>query len=643
MKALLPDGTELQLDDGATGADAAAAIGAGLARAALAVKVDGALRDLSAPLHDGARLEIVTPSSDEALELLRHDTAHVLAAAVIDLYPGVKISIGPPIENGFYYDFEFPDGTVVSDADFERIEQKMREHVKADERFVREDVSVGEALERFVRENQPYKVELIEDLVKNADAGDPVETVSLYTNGPFTDLCRGPHGPGTKRIKAFKLQSVAGAYWRGDASRTMLTRIYGTAFFSKDDLAAHLERLEEAKKRDHRRLGRELKLFQFSAVSPGSAFWLPRGTSLWNSLVAFTREMNEPRGYQEVKTPLIFDSELWRTSGHWDKYRENMFVTHAEDRDLAVKPMNCPGHAHLFRSQRHSYRELPVRYSEPGLLHRNEPSGTLHGLMRVRHFAQDDAHIFCTEEQVHGEVVACLDLIFDTLGRFGFEIDVELSTRPERRIGTDEMWDRAEGKLRAALEQQGLRYRVNEGDGAFYGPKIDFHVTDSIGRSWQLGTVQLDYSFPERFELTYVGADDREHRPVMIHRAAMGSYERFIGMLIEHWAGEFPVWLAPVQAIVLPIADRHADYARDVVAQLRAARVRVELDDRTESVGRKIRDAELQKIPYMLVIGDREREAGEVALRRHREGDEGSLPVAEFVARVVSETEQRSA
>ena len=639
MKALLPDGTELQLDDGATGADAAAAIGAGLARAALAVKVDGALCDLSAPLHDGARLEIVTPSSDEALELLRHDAAHVLAAAVIDLYPGVKISIGPPIENGFYYDFEFPDGVAISDADFDRIEQKMREHVKADERFVREDVSVGEALERFVREDQPYKVELIEDLVHR----EGVETVSLYTNGPFTDLCRGPHGPGTKRIKAFKLQSVAGAYWRGDANRTMLTRIYGTAFFSRDDLAAHLERLEEAKKRDHRRLGRELRLFQFSTVSPGSAFWLPRGTSLWNSLLAFTREMNEPRGYQEVKTPLIFDSELWRTSGHWDKYRENMFVTHAEDRDLAVKPMNCPGHAHLFRSQRHSYRELPVRYSEPGLQHRNEPSGTLHGLMRVRHFAQDDAHIFCTEEQVHDEVVGCLDLIFETLGRFGFEIDVELSTRPERRIGTDEMWDRAEGKLRAALEQQGLKYRVNEGDGAFYGPKIDFHVTDSIGRSWQLGTVQLDYSFPERFELSYVGADDREHRPVMIHRAAMGSYERFIGMLIEHWAGEFPVWLAPVQAIVLPIADRHADYAREVVTKLRAARVRVELDDRTESVGRKIRDAELQKIPYMLVIGDREQDAGEVALRRHREGDEGSLPVSEFVARVVRETEQRSA
>jgi threonyl-tRNA synthetase len=640
MKALLPDGTELQLDDGASGADAAAAIGAGLARAALAVKVDGELRDLTAPLHDGARLEVVTQKSgDDALQLLRHDTAHVLAAAVIDLYPGVKISIGPAIDDGFYYDFEFPDGTTVSDADFERIEQQMRQHIKADEQFAREDVPVGEALERFLREDQPYKVELIEDLVKN----DGVETVSLYTNGPFTDLCRGPHGPGTKRIKAFKLQSVAGAYWRGDANRTMLTRIYGTAFFTKEELAEYLERIEEAKKRDHRKLGRELKLFQFSAVSPGSAFWLPRGTALWNSLVAFTRELNQPRGYDEVKTPLLYDSELWRTSGHWDKYRENMFVTHAEDRDLALKPMNCPGHAHLFGSQRHSYRELPVRYSEPGLLHRYEPSGTLHGLMRVRHFTQDDAHIFCTEEQVHGEVVGCLDLVFETLGRFGFEIDVELSTRPDKRIGTDEMWDRAEGKLRDALEQQGLRYRVNEGDGAFYGPKIDFHVTDSLGRSWQLGTVQLDYSMPARFGLTYVGADDREHTPVMIHRAAMGSYERFIGMLIEHYAGEFPVWLAPVQAIVLPISDRHVDYAHEVMAQLRAARVRVEIDERTESVGRKIRDAELQKIPYMLVLGDREQAAGEVGLRRHREGDLGSFAVADFVARVVDETERRAA
>jgi threonyl-tRNA synthetase len=638
MRILLPDDTELQLADDASGADAAAAIGAGLARAALAVKVDGRLQDLAAPLHDGARLEIVTPSSADALELLRHDTAHVLAAAVMDLYPGVKISIGPPIEQGFYYDFEFPDGVTISDADFERIEAKMREHVKADERFVREDVTVGEALERFVREDQPYKVELIEDLVQR----EGVETVSLYTNGPFTDLCRGPHGPGTKRIKAFKLQSTAGAYWRGDASRTMLTRIYGTAFFSKEELAEHLERLEEAKARDHRKLGSELGLFRFSPVAPGAAFWLPNGTRVFNQLVALSREMGELHGYSEVKTPQIFDSVLWETSGHWGKYRENMFVTSAEDRQMAIKPMNCPGHAHLFASERHSYRELPIRYSEPGLLHRNEPSGTLHGLLRVRHFAQDDAHIFCTEEQVQDEVIGCLDFAFSTLGLFGFEVALELSTRPENRIGSDEMWDRAEDKLRQALESKGLAYELNEGDGAFYGPKIDYHVKDSLGRSWQLGTVQLDYSMPERFDLVYTGADDQEHRPVMIHRAAFGSYERFIGILIEHLAGRFPVWLAPVQAIVLPIADRHNAYAGTVLAALREAGVRVEVDERGESVGRKIRDAELRKIPLMLVVGDREAETGAVSVREHGAEEASSMSISELAARVAEQSSGRT-
>jgi threonyl-tRNA synthetase len=641
MEALLPDGTRLQLADGATGADAAAAIGAGLARAALAVKVDGELRDLSAPLHDGAALEIVTQSSPEALELLRHDAAHVLAAAVIELYPGVKISIGPPIDNGFYYDFEFPDGVAISDADFERIEAKMREHVKADERFAREDVPVAAALERFEGEQQPYKVELIEDLVKNTG----VERVSLYTNGPFTDLCRGPHGPGTKRIKAFKLQSVAGAYWRGDASRTMLTRIYGTAFFSKEDLAAHLELLEQAKARDHRRLGAELDLFRFSPVAPGAAFWLPNGTRVFNELVALSREMGERHGYTEVKTPQIFDSELWKTSGHWGKYRENMFLTSAEERDMAIKPMNCPGHAHLFASGRHSYRELPIRYSEPGLLHRNEPSGTLHGLLRVRHFAQDDAHIFCTEEQVQDEVIGCLDFAFSTLGLFGFDVQLELSTRPEQRIGSDEMWDRAEAKLRQALAAKGLAYELNEGDGAFYGPKIDYHVKDSLGRSWQLGTVQLDYSMPERFGLVYTGADDAEHRPVMIHRAAFGSYERFIGILIEHLAGNFPVWLAPVQAIVLSIAERHNAYAAEVAALLRERGVRVEVDERNESIGRKVREAELRKIPHMLVVGDREAESGTVSVREHGGGDAGragGIPIAELAERVREQVATRA-
>jgi threonyl-tRNA synthetase len=630
MEILLPDDTRLALDDGATGADAAAAIGAGLARAALAVKVDGELRDLSAPLREGARLEVVTDRSPEALDLIRHDAAHVLAAAVIDLYPGVKISIGPAIEQGFYYDFDFPDGVSISEADFEAIEARMREHVKADESFEREDVPVAAALERFVREDQPYKVELIEDLIR--DQG--VDTVSLYTNGPFTDLCRGPHGPGTKRIKAFKLQSVAGAYWRGDAKRQMLTRIYGTAFGSKEALEEHLERLEQAKARDHRRLGVELGLFRFSPVSPGAAFWLPAGTTVYNALVALSREMGEERGYTEVKTPLIYDSELWKTSGHWEKYRENMFVTVSEERELAVKPMNCPGHAHLFASQRHSYRDLPIRYSEPGLLHRNEPSGTLHGLLRVRHFAQDDAHVFCTEEQVQDEVAACLDFAFDTYALFGFDVRVELSTRPEQRIGDDALWDRAEAALSTALQRRGLEFSVNEGDGAFYGPKIDLHMTDSLGRSWQLGTVQLDYGMPERFGLTYTGADDAEHRPVMIHRALMGSYERFVGILLEHLAGRLPVWLAPVQAIVLSIADRHVEYARSVAEALREAGVRVEVDERSESIARKVRDAELRKVPHMVVVGDREAASGEVSLREHGAQDAIALPVAELAARI---------
>ncbi len=638
----LPDGTELTLADGATGADAAAAIGPGLARAALAVRQNGELRDLTATLVPGAPLEIVTAKSDGALDVIRHDAAHVLAAAVMELYPGVKISIGPAIENGFYYDFEFPDGVTVSDADFDRIEQKMREHINADEQFVREDVSVAEALERFRAEGQDYKVELIEDLV--SDAG--VETVSLYTNGPFTDLCRGPHGPGTKRIKAIKLQSVAGAYWRGDAGRQQLTRIYGTAFFSKEELAQHLERLEQAKARDHRRLGPQLGLFTFSDVAPGSAFWLPNGTALFNELVALSREMGRQRGYTEVKTPQLYDSELWKTSGHWGKYREHMFVTETEGREFGIKPMNCPGHAHLFGLQKWSYRDLPVRYSEPGLLHRNEPSGTLHGLLRVRHFAQDDAHIFCTEAQVQEEVMACMDFAFDTYRLFGIEPHLELSTRPEQRVGDDALWDRAEAALAQALDERGLPYVVNAGDGAFYGPKIDLHMTDSLGRSWQLGTVQLDYSSPERFDLTYSGADNAEHRAVMIHRALMGSYERFIGILVEHLGGEFPLWLAPVQAIVLPISDRHLDAAAKVQAALRSAGVRGELDDRTESVGRKIREAELRKVPYMLVVGDREAQSDPadptVAVRRHGAGDTGSEPVAEVVARLAEQSARRA-
>jgi threonyl-tRNA synthetase len=644
MDYALPDGTPLDLPTGATGADAAAAIGPGLARAALAVKVDGALRDLARPLPEGhnggpPKLEILTDrSGEEALALIRHDAAHVLAAAVLDLYPGVKISIGPAIENGFYYDFQFPTGVTVNDADFERIEAAMQRHIDADEPFERTEVSVEDALQRFRAEDQPYKVELIEDLIRDQSA----QTVSLYTNGPFTDLCLGPHSPSTKRIKAFKLQSVAGSYWRGDASRQMLTRVYGTAFFSARDLDAYLEQLERARANDHRRLGPELGLFGFSETAPGMTFWYPAGTQVFNSLVSLSREMGAPRGYTEVKTPLLYDSSLWKTSGHWDKYREHMFVTESADTAMALKPMNCPGHAQLYSMRPHSYRDLPVRYSEPGLLHRNEPSGTLHGLLRTRHFVQDDAHIFCTEDQIQEEVAACLEFGFAVYEIFGLDVRLELSTRPDQRIGSDALWDHSEAALRRALDQHGLDYDVNEGDGAFYGPKIDMHITDSLGRPWQLGTVQLDYNFPERFKLVYTGADNAEHQPVMIHRALFGSFERFIGILLEHLGGELPVWLTPVQAIVLPIADRHLEYGASVAARLREAGVRVELDERPESVARKIRDGELRKIPYMLIVGDREAASDRVSVREHRGGDEGAVSVEEFAERVIEESQIRT-
>ncbi|MFZ1927424.1 MAG: threonine--tRNA ligase [Solirubrobacteraceae bacterium] len=650
----LPDGKALELADGATGADAAAAIGPGLAKAALAVEVSwpggepnspsadpvsrSEVRDLARPLSNGAQISIITAKSgDPSLALIRHDAAHVLASAVMDLWPGVKISIGPAIDNGFYYDFDFPDGVSISDQDFPAIEAKMAEHVKAGETFVREDVSVQSARERFVHENQDYKVELIDDLVKGAPVQQPLESVSLYTNGPFTDLCRGPHAPSTKTVGAFKLQSVAGAYWRGDSKRKMLTRIYGTAFHAGAQLNEYLERLDKAAQSDHRKLGRELGLFHFSDVSPGAAFWLPAGTNIFNTLVSLSREMGSERGYSEVKTPLIYDAELWKISGHWGKYKENMFTVQVEEREMGVKPMNCPGHAHLFNSSRHSYRDLPVRYSEPGLLHRNEASGVLHGLLRVRHFAQDDAHIFCSEEQIQEEVAGCLEFAFATYRLFDFDVHLELSTRPEQRVGSDELWDRAEEALTNALDSQGLSYELNPGDGAFYGPKIDMHMTDSLGRSWQLGTVQLDYNMPERFGLTYTGADNAEHQPVMIHRALFGSYERFIGIMIEHYCGEFPLWLAPVQAIVLPISERLNEYAESVRERLRAAGVRVELDDRGESVGRKIREAELRKIPNMLVVGDREAESDSVSLREHRGGDRGSVPLGELIETLLSE------
>jgi threonyl-tRNA synthetase len=632
----LPDGKPLELPDGATGADAAAAIGPGLAKAALAVRVDGELRDLSAALPDGAEIAILTDRDPEALALIRHDAAHVMAEAVQELYPGTKVTIGPAIENGFYYDFEFPPEVTVTDADLGPIEDAMRAHIEAGEEFTRRDLPVAEALEIFRGQGEDYKVELIDDLVR----GEGVETVSLYRNGPFEDLCRGPHGPSTGRIKAVKLNSVAGAYWRGDETRQMLTRIYGTAFFSKKDLDEHLERLEQARARDHRRLGPQLGLFMMREEAPGMPFWLANGTILLRLIEAEVQKQLRKRGYEEIRTPEVLDVELWHRSGHWDNYRENMYFTESGEREYALRPMNCPGACLVFGAERHSYRELPLRIAEFGQVSRAEREGVLHGLLRVRAFTQDDAHIYCTPEQIVGEVGAICEAIDELYARFGFEdVRVELSTRPEKSIGSAEQWEQAEAALRGALEGQGRDYALNPGDGAFYGPKIDFHITDALGRSWQCGTCQVDFFMPERFDLFYTDAEDARQRPVMIHRALLGSMERFAGILIEHHAGRFPTWLAPVQAILLPVADRHNDYAEQAAAELREAGVRVAIDPRSESVGKKIRDAELGRFPYMLVVGDREQEAGSLAVRAHEAGELGAMPVAEFASRVLEETE----
>jgi threonyl-tRNA synthetase len=635
LTVTLPDGKPLELPVGATGADAAAAIGPGLAKAALAIRVDGELRDLAAPLPAaGAEIGILTDRDPEALELIRHDAAHVMAEAVVDLYPGTKVTIGPPIESGFYYDFEFPADTKITEDDLPKIEGAMLEHVAADEEFGRRDVPVAEALEIFRAQDQGFKVELIEDLVAN----EGVETVSLYRNGEFEDLCRGPHGPSTGRIKVIKLSSVAGAYWRGDEKREQLTRIYGTAFFSKKDLEQHLERIEAAKARDHRRLGPQLGLFMLRDEAPGMPFWLPNGTTLLRLVEDQVRDQLRKRGYQEIATPQVLDEELWHRSGHWDNYRDDMYFMEVDERRFALRPMNCPGACLVFDSDRHSYRELPLRLAEFGRVSRNEREGVLHGLLRVRAFTQDDAHVYCTEEQIADEVGSICEAIDELYGRFGFEdVRVELSTRPENSMGTDEQWAKAEAALAEALDGQGREYELNPGDGAFYGPKIDFHVTDALGRSWQCGTCQLDFQMPERFDLHYTGADDAPHRPVMIHRALLGSMERFAGILIEHYAGRFPVWLAPVQAIVLPIADRHNEYAAKTMEKLREAGMRVAVDDRSESVGRKIRDAEIGRYPYMLVVGDREQETGAVAVRSHADGDLGAMATAEFAARVEAE------
>ncbi|HMU26417.1 MAG TPA: threonine--tRNA ligase [Solirubrobacterales bacterium] len=623
----LPDGTPLELDPGATGADAALAIGEGLARAALALKVGDEVRDLSAPVSDGEEISIITSRDPEGLELIRHDAAHVMATAVQELYPGTKVTIGPAIENGFYYDFEFPEGVKITDAELPAIEEAMRRHIKADETFERRDVPVAEAIEIFKAQDERFKVELIEDLIENEGA----ETVSLYRNGPFEDLCRGPHGPGTKRIKVIKLNSVAGSYWRGDENREQLTRIYGTAFFSKDDLAEYLERIEQAKARDHRRLGPELDLFMLRDEAPGMPFWLPNGTVLLGLIEQEVRQQLARRGYQEIATPQVMDESLWHRSGHWDNYKDDMYFMEVDERRYALRPMNCPGACLVFGSTRHSYRDLPLRLAEFGRVTRNEREGVLHGLLRVRAFTQDDAHVYCTIDQVETEVSEICEAIDELYARFGFEnVEVELSTRPEKSLGSDELWEKAESTLKSALDSQNREYRINPGDGAFYGPKIDFHVTDALGRSWQLGTCQLDFQMPERFELHYTDSEDGQERPVMIHRALLGSMERFAGILIEHYAGRFPAWLAPVQARIVPVSDKHLDYARQVAEDLKAEGARVSVEERSESVGKKIRAAELGRFPYMLVVGDREMEAGEVSVRSHEDGELGSMAVEKF-------------
>jgi threonyl-tRNA synthetase len=613
VNVTLPDGTSLELPDGASALDAARAIGPKLAEQAVLARVDGEPRDLRLPLPDGAALQILTTrdrDDADALYVLRHSAAHLLAEAVRRLHPGVKVAIGPPVENGFYYDFEFPEP--IREEDLAAIEEEIRRELAEGRSWERVEIGRDEARARFEAEGEPYKVELVDTA-----EGD----ISLYTQGDFTDLCRGPHLQDSSPIKALKLTGLAGAYWRGDETNTQLTRIYGTAFFTQADLDAYLERLEQARANDHRRLGQQLDLFHFDEHSPGSPFWHPKGMAIFNALEDLRRRENAGRGYSEVKTPLIYDKALWVTSGHWEKFRENMFQIPVDDDHVyAIKPMNCPGHMLLFGSQLHSYRDLPVRYAEAAPLHRNELAGALHGLTRVRYVTQDDAHIFCSREQIDGELDGCLDYLRFLYAIFDIEPRAELSTRPENKLGSGEEWDFTEGKLVEALERHEIEYFVGEGEGSFYGPKIDLHATDSLGRSWQLGTIQLDAQMPARFGLTYMGADNREHPVFVVHRAFFGSLERFIGILIEHYGGAFPVWLAPVQVRVLPVAESHREAVHELLASLRELGVRAEGDERDETLGKRIRDAELQKIPYVVVWGDRETR-DEMAVRKR--GGEG--------------------
>ena len=615
MKVVLPDNSELELPDGATGLDAARAIGPKLADDAVLVRSNGHVQDLRLPLEDRQAIQILTTrdtDDPDALSVLRHSSAHLLAEAVRRLYPGVKVAIGPPIENGFYYDFEFPEP--IGEDELPQIEDEIRRELEEGREWSREEVSADEARRRFEAEGEPYKVELV---------GTAEGPISFYTQGDFTDLCRGPHLQNSKPIKAIKLTSLAGAYWRGDEKNTQLTRIYGTAFYSQADLDAYLERLEEARRRDHRKLGQQLDLFHLAENSPGSPFWHPKGMVIWNELEDLRRRENAKRGYVEVKTPLLYDIDTYVTSGHYENYEENMFFVqgHGEEKPMALKPMNCPGHMLLFGSRRRSYRELPLRYAESSTLHRDERGGTLHGLLRVRHVTQDDAHVFVTEEQIQAEIHGMVEYARYLYDLFGLSARAELSTRPEKRLGTDDQWDRAEAALEAALKRHEIDYVISPGEGTFYGPKIDLHMTDSLGRSWQMGTIQLDYQMPTRFGLTYSGADNTDHDPVVIHRALLGSLERFTGILIEHYAGAFPFYLAPVQIRIIPVGEDHREAASRLKEEL--GDYRVEVDERDETVGKRIRDAELEKIPYVIVYGDKE--SDESLAVRKRGGEQSTL------------------
>jgi threonyl-tRNA synthetase len=627
MKVVLPDNSELELADGATGLDAARAIGAKLAEQAVLVRADGEVQDLRLPLADGQQIRFLTTRDKEdpdALYVLRHSSAHLLAEAVRKLHPGVKVAIGPPIENGFYYDFEFPEP--ITEADLEQIENEIRREIEEGREWSREVVTSEEARERFRAEEEPYKVELVDTAQGQ---------ISLYTQGDFTDLCRGPHLQNAKPIKALKLMGLAGAYWRGDERNTQLTRIYGTAFYSQADLDAYLERLEQARARDHRKLGVQLDLFHLSEHSPGSPFWHPKGMIIWNSLEDMRRRENLKRGYLEVKTPLLYDKETYVTSGHFENYEENIFWVEGhedDDRRLALKPMNCPGHMLLFGARLRSYKDLPMRFAESSTLHRDEKGGTLHGLLRVKHITQDDAHIFCTAEQIEDEIFGCLDFASYVYDLFGLEARFELSTRPEPKLGTDEEWDFTEAALKAALDRRGIEYAVNDGDGAFYGPKIDLHMTDAIGRSWQMGTIQLDSQMPQRFGLSYMGGDNEEHVPYVVHRALLGSLERFVGILTEHYAGAFPFWLAPVQIRIIPVAEVHRDAADALAAEL--APYRVEVDASSDTLGKRIRNAEVEKIPFAVVYGDRESDEA-LAIRAHG-GGQSTQSLVDFRANLAT-------